>query len=181
MLRGLVVCSMVLLVTACQPHAPTPVLPGQTPVSPAPTSVPTPSPTGSPSLPAAIPSTAAPLPSPSGTPAAVPQACLTPPPDDCCDIVYGALHGTIVDEDGQVLSTAHVTLRSVGQYLLGGCSDTEAVAVTDGHFAFNAVPFDVPLLLTAAVDGYAPFRAATLVSKGPVMEVVVRMKRDGGG
>lgn len=113
-------------------------------------------------------------------PSAVPQACLTPPPDDCCDIVYGALHGTIVDEDGQALSTAHVTLRSVGQHLLGGCSDTSAVAVTDGRFTFNAVPFETPLVLTAAVDGYAPFRAATQVPKGPVMEVVVRMKRDDG-
>lgn len=127
-----------------------------------------------------MPSSAAPVPSPSSTSAAAPQACLTPPPDDCCDIVYGALHGTILDEDGQALSTARVTLHAVGQHLLGGCSDTAVVAVTDGHFAFNAIPFETPLLLTATVEGYAPFRAATRVPKGPVMEVVVRMKREGG-
>lgn len=92
-------------------------------------------------------------------------------------MIYGAIHGTVVDESGQAVTTAKLTLKSDNDVLMGGCTDSLDSGSAEGAFAFNAVPFDTPLALTVSAPGYVTQTMALTLPKGPMQVLALRLKR----
>lgn len=114
------------------------------------------------------------LPSSKASPLA--RGCPTPPSGVCCGIVFGSLQGTVQDPDGGAVEGATVRLRTTRGDLLGNCSDTAATVTARGEFAFNAVPFGLPLALDVLTPGFKPHRQDLAVPKGPLLRLTIQLQ-----
>jgi hypothetical protein len=94
----------------------------------------------------------------------------TPSPGVCCDILWGSLHGTVKDTRGQPQSGVMVTLQTKTGAPLGDCYRQASVTTDDeGRYAFNTVPFDVPLVVVATSPRLGSQTANTTVIRGPMV------------
>ena len=103
---------------------------------------------------------------------ATPQIpCGSPPPTGyCCAILWGSLHGTVKDGRGQPQSGVSVTLKTQTGAPLGNCSQQQTVLTDDtGRYAFDSVPFDTPLSVSASAKALGSQNQTTTVVKGPLV------------
>ncbi|MBC7544235.1 MAG: carboxypeptidase regulatory-like domain-containing protein [Candidatus Sericytochromatia bacterium] len=110
-------------------------------------------------------------------PGSTPQPCPSTPSDTCCGFVFGSLQGTITDEAGTPVLDARVTAKTTNGALLGGCTDSAISVAMTGHYAFNAVPWGVTVVIQAVAPGYAPFEATVPFPKGPIVTLNIKLKR----
>jgi hypothetical protein len=103
---------------------------------------------------------------------AVPQTpCGSPAPTGyCCAILFGSLHGTVVDRRAQPQAGVTVTIKTRTGAPLGDCSKQQSVLTDDtGRYAFDSVPFGVPLDIVATSATLGSQTQTTTLVKGPLL------------
>ncbi|MBC7542804.1 MAG: carboxypeptidase regulatory-like domain-containing protein [Candidatus Sericytochromatia bacterium] len=97
--------------------------------------------------------------------------CGSPPPTGyCCAILWGSLHGTVQDRRAQPQAGVTVTLKTRTGAPLGDCAQKQSVLTDDtGKYAFDTVPFDVPLEVVATSPTLGTQTQSATVVKGPIV------------
>ena len=96
----------------------------------------------------------------------------------CCAIVFGSLHGLLQDDSGTVIANGQVTLRAADGQRFGNCAETLTSSVTEGRYAFDGIPFGIPLVYTATADGHQRTEGTATVPKGPITYLTITLKRN---